>query len=362
MNPSLSELIRLSRLFGADFRLVWKGGGNISVKTDDGNMFIKASGTELGRMNRKEGWRKVDLKKVRRLLDNLLNHWSSPGKIKKGLLKTCCDGLVDAPMPSIETFFHALLGRCVIHLHPMAVLPFLCSQNGQRHLREILSPEFVFHWIDFRGLGVVTAGQILGQVKKKKLNLSAPHIFFLSNHGLIISCNSPRQAKQVLNQIIKHCDDQLLPVRPVSATQKHKLTKTASVIHSVFLSLCDFAESRFTFPIESLQTPNGLMPKKEWFSGIITPEELTCLGGGIVWLEKDIPNTLKRNIAGHFRKTGLWPGAFFVAGKGLFISDIKQNLELMKKVYLNYLQIRGQAMRMGGLKPLARKYLTGEGL
>lgn len=360
VDRSLSELISLSRFFGADFRLVWAGGGNISVKTDDGDMFIKASGTELGRMTPKQGWRKVNLGKVRRLLDNLLQQKSDAGKIKTGLLKTCRDEFIDAPMPSIETFFHALLGRYVIHLHPMAVLPFLCSQNGQGHLREILSPKFKFHWIDFRGLGVVTAGQIQRLLKRKKLNLSEPHILFLANHGLIVTSNSYRQARKMVGEIVACCDQLLSNVKFSRRSSAGKAAITAGRIQSVCQSLCGFQPGHKTIPVRPLHMPEGI-PPKAWLQGVITPEELTYLGGGIVWLAKTDFACIHQTIQIHRRKIGLCPMAFFVPAQGLFIRQHRKKLPIFKKIHAGYLKIRMQAIMMGGLKPLACKYLAGEG-
>lgn len=362
MAQSLLELIRLSRLLGSDIRLVWSGGGNISIKDGVGSMLIKASGTELGRMSRKQGWRKVSLEKVRRLLDDLLSRKVGADKIKKGLLGVCCDTLVDAPMPSIETFFHALLGRCVVHLHPVAVLPYLCSKNGYGHLKKSLLRKFDFHWIDFRGLGVVTAGQILERIGKKKLDLSATHIFFLSNHGLIVSCQSAEQAKTIVRQIVNHCQKHLPPTEPAYSATKQKMMATAVRIQSACRQCCCSLADRITVPVKALRTPKDLKPQKEWFKGIITPEELTYLGAGILWLPNDHPDTLKKEFAGHFRKTGLWPSAFYVSRRGLFVSEQKENLPLYQKVFAYYLGIRGHALCLGGLKPLARKCLSGEGL
>jgi rhamnose utilization protein RhaD (predicted bifunctional aldolase and dehydrogenase) len=363
MEQSLLELIPLSRSLGSDARLVWAGGGNISVKDGQGGMFIKASGTELGRMSRQQGWRKVNLNHVLGLLDHLLNHKPDAGMAKQGLLESCCDTLVGAPMPSIETFFHALLGRCVVHLHPVAVLPYLCSKNGYHHLKKSLSAKYDFHWIDFRGLGVVTAGQILRKILQHKLKLfSRTHIFFLSNHGLIVSCQSAEQAKTIVHQIVNCCEKKLSPTVLLRTAEKNRMMKTAAHIQSACNLCCDGLANRITIPVKSLRTPKGLPPQKAWFEGIITPEELTYLHAGILWLQNDHPDILRKNIKSHFRKTGLWPAAFYVSRQGLFVSESEENLPLYQKVYASYLQIRGRAMHLGGLRPLARKYLSGEGL
>ena len=54
MDKALAELIELSTTVGKDASLVQAGGGNTSVKTEDGKyIYIKASGTALKDMNKK---------------------------------------------------------------------------------------------------------------------------------------------------------------------------------------------------------------------------------------------------------------------------------------------------------------------
>lgn|GEM_PF-1533749 len=363
MEQSLSELIAISRAFGSDIRLVWAGGGNISVKTGDGAMFIKASGTELGQMTRRRGWRKVNIENVRRLLDNLLERKAGADNIKTGLLNACCDGLPDAGMPSIETFFHSLLGRCVIHLHPMILLPYLCSKTGQKRLRQILPANMDFHWIAFRGLGVVTAGQIRNCISRKRLDLAQTNIFFLSNHGIIVSGPSAAGAAKIIQKILTACRKNMPPSKQIKLhAVKKKTLQIAAMIQSCCEQMCSSFENRKTVLIAPLYTPGGIPPAKQWFHGVITPEELTYLGAGIVWLEKPDRNGIRKAMHAHFHRTGLWPKAFFIPRHGLFISEKEENLSMYQKVFAQYLQIRASAMRLGGLKPLSSKYLLGEGL
>jgi rhamnose utilization protein RhaD (predicted bifunctional aldolase and dehydrogenase) len=362
VEQSLSELIAISRAFGSDIRLVWAGGGNISVKTGDGSMFIKASGTELGRMTRRRGWRKVNIENAHRLLDNLLAGKVSPQRIKQGLLNACCDGLPDAGMPSIETFFHSLLGRCVIHLHPMILLPYLCSKTGRHRLRQILPAKMAFHWISFRGLGVVTAGQIRNCIARKKLDLACTNIFFLSNHGVIVSSPSTADAAKIIQKILTACRKNLPPQKQIKLPAKKKASQTAAMIQSCCEQICGSCEGQKTIPVRPLYTPAGISPAKQCFRGVITPEELTYLGAGIVWLERADTKEIRKAMHAHFRKTNLWPKAFFIPRHGLFISDKQENLPMYQKVFAQYLQIRAQATCLGGLKPLSSKHLFGEGL
>ena len=65
MDKALADLIRISNATGKDSTLVQGGGGNTSVKTADGKyMYIKASGTALKDMTKKEGWRRIRLDAV----------------------------------------------------------------------------------------------------------------------------------------------------------------------------------------------------------------------------------------------------------------------------------------------------------
>ena len=74
MDKALSDLIRISNATGKNPTLVQGGGGNTSVKTDDGKyMYIKASGTALKNMNEQCGWRRLRLDKVLEIIkDNQL--------------------------------------------------------------------------------------------------------------------------------------------------------------------------------------------------------------------------------------------------------------------------------------------------
>ena len=71
MDKALTDLIKISNTTGKDSTLVQGGGGNTSVKTDDGKyMYIKASGTALKDMNEKKGWRRLRLAPVLSIIED----------------------------------------------------------------------------------------------------------------------------------------------------------------------------------------------------------------------------------------------------------------------------------------------------
>ncbi|MCJ7730064.1 MAG: class II aldolase/adducin family protein, partial [Sedimentisphaerales bacterium] len=143
MNRALAELIKISNVTGKDTTLVQGGGGNTSIKTDDSRkgccagkyMFIKASGTALKDMNEQAGWRRLRLDKVLEIIeDNQLDRISTGAReaeVVNRLLLACDDKVAGDIRPSVETPLHAILGKCVIHLHPVAVLSYACAKIGQ---------------------------------------------------------------------------------------------------------------------------------------------------------------------------------------------------------------------------------------
>ena len=69
MDKALSDLIKISKTTGSNPSLVLGGGGNTSVKTNDGKyMYIKASGTALKNMNELNGWRRLKIEVVQTIL------------------------------------------------------------------------------------------------------------------------------------------------------------------------------------------------------------------------------------------------------------------------------------------------------
>ncbi len=115
MNKALADLIRISNAAGKDPAFVQGGGGNTSVKTDDGKfMYIKASGTALKDMNSKKGWRRMDLGSVLSVMrDGLiakLGVHTRETEVVDRLLLACDDNITDGSRPSVEAHLHAFLG------------------------------------------------------------------------------------------------------------------------------------------------------------------------------------------------------------------------------------------------------------
>ena len=116
-SPDLALCVYVSNLLGADTSLVLHGGGNTSVKSEKGTLFIKGSGSDLKTIEA-SGFIELSLKSITKLQTHAV---LSDELMIKNLKLAKIDP--DVPNPSVETLLHAFLpNRFVLHTHSNAVL------------------------------------------------------------------------------------------------------------------------------------------------------------------------------------------------------------------------------------------------
>lgn len=163
---SENKLIFLSKYFGQSELNIQGQGGNISVKSNN-LLLIKSSGCILGNININEGFCIVDNSKCNDLLNNL----------DSILINSKLFGYNN---PSMETFFHCFMKKYTIHIHFTLSNKFLCSTDNNI-LNEL---EINNKLIDYYLPGLELALNI-----KEKYNNDC-NLYFLKNHGLIITTNN----------------------------------------------------------------------------------------------------------------------------------------------------------------------------
>jgi len=188
----LDTLIKISRDFGNKPDAVQGGGGNTSVKTGNGMMYVKASGVLLRAVD-EESFLLVDKNKtIEILMDKSIASLSSQKRDE--LVAARMTSLVQddtAKRPSIETFLHALLGKYVVHIHPVYANALTCLENGSQLATNLFKDKINFSWV-----GYDSPGYPLGLLVKKSidnfvvLNATTPDVVFLQNHGIIISSDN----------------------------------------------------------------------------------------------------------------------------------------------------------------------------
>ena len=184
---TINQFIFLSKYFGQSCLNVQGPGGNISVKTDN-ILFIKSSGCTLGNSNYDEGYCLVDNVKCIELVKTKVNTINS---IK----------LFGIRNPSIETFFHSFMKPYTVHLHFTLSNIFLCSNSD---LTRILK-DFYYDYsiVEYYTPGIDLACEIYN------IYSNECDIYFLKNHGIIITANTIEKIIEYYEYIYKFFNNKL---------------------------------------------------------------------------------------------------------------------------------------------------------
>jgi putative hydrolase of the HAD superfamily len=182
---TVDEIVFLSKYFGQSVLNVQGPGGNISVKMDD-FLFIKSSGSILGNMSYTDGYCIVDKNECNEMVKYNLN------KIKDAKV-------YGFKTPSMETYFHSFMKKCTIHLHFVLSNIFLCSKETPN----LDGFEFSYKIIDYCEPGLKLAREI-----QNSYNNSCD-IYFLKNHGLIITAETSESIFKYYDYIFSYFDKKL---------------------------------------------------------------------------------------------------------------------------------------------------------
>jgi rhamnose utilization protein RhaD (predicted bifunctional aldolase and dehydrogenase) len=188
----IAALLRLSHELGRDDRrMAILAEGNTSVKLSGETFLVKASGSNLGTLD-KNG---VVECRMEVLLPLLGKNNLSDGEIENALLESRVDA--KAKKPSVEALFHAyLLSLPGIefagHTHASAVNSILCSPRAKEFATkrifpdEIVCCDIVSAFIPYTDPGLKLARAVREQTETflKKFR-RPPRVILMENHGLI---------------------------------------------------------------------------------------------------------------------------------------------------------------------------------
>jgi rhamnose utilization protein RhaD (predicted bifunctional aldolase and dehydrogenase) len=393
MNKALADLIKISNITGKDSTLIQGGGGNTSVKTADGRyMYIKASGTDLKDMNTHAGWCKLRLAPVLAIIKDksiaTLGVQARETKVVKRLLLACDDKASAGARPSIEAHLHAMLGKCVIHLHPVAVLSFACAKNGRAELEKLFKNEkFPPLWVPYAHPGFALAKKIAKLVADYQNRfgtcacdtpLSAvadskggagrkPAVLFLQKHGLLISADSPNAALRLLRSVINRCAGKLKCSSSVAGSLRRtdpKAGKTKPPNQQIIAEMklricsaiynatgCSVAISYF-YDDEIAAFWRQKNAQKLLSPPASTPDELLYANGPAMWVQDCNSKKIARRLTSQIRKGKNPTAAFLVKGAGLFVAAANKIAPAVRDIVKNSFVIRTNASRLGGILTL----------
>jgi len=365
MNNALGDLIKISNATGRDVTLVQAGGGNTSVKTADGKyMYIKASGTALKDMNMKDGWRRLRLDVVLSIIEDKsiarLDIQAREAEVKNRLLLACDDEISREARPSLESHFHALLDKYVVHLHPEAVLAYTCAKNGREKLQKLFKDEkFPPVWVPYVGLGYMLARKIKKVTADyKKRYGRGPAIIFLQNHGLAVAANSTSAVLRLVHRVVKDCNGKLRQLKPgkIRPISDQTITDTKLCIRRAFFEATGRYTSISYFCDDNIaafwrQTD----AQKMLSSGVLTPDELLYANGPAMWVTRCDSTAIAARLRTQI-KNGLNPSAaFLVKDVGLFVAGSEKIAPTVHDIVVSSLFVRTNAFRLGGICGLNKR-------
>jgi rhamnose utilization protein RhaD (predicted bifunctional aldolase and dehydrogenase) len=368
-NSALVDLIKISNATGRDVTLVQAGGGNTSVKTADGKyMYIKASGTALKDMSVKKGWRRLRLDVVLSIIEDrsiaTLDTQARETEVKNRLFLACNDRRPTTDdrrqRPSLESHFHALLDKCVVHLHPQVVLAYTCAKNGCEKLQKLFRNEkFPPVWVPYVGLGYMLAKKIKTiTADYKNRHGRNPAIIFLQNHGLAVTANSANAAMRLVRRVVRTCNGKLKQLKSPKArpVNSQTITDAKLCIRKAFFEATGRRTSISYFHNETIaafwrQTDT----KKMLSSGVLTPDELLYANGPAMWVEKCNPTIIAARLSSQIKNSLNFSVAFLVKGVGLFVAGPEKIAPAVSEIVTSSLFIRINASHLGGIRSLNKR-------
>ena len=366
MNKALADLIKISNVTGKDATLVQGGGGNTSVKTEDGKyMYIKASGTALKDMSQNKGWRRMRLEPVLSIIADKALAKLEPEKrepeVVDRLLLACDDKVKGGARPSVEAHLHAILDKCVIHLHPLVVAAYVNAKNGKAVIGKLFKKEkFPPIWVPYTDPGFMLAKKIARLVGNYQKQFGKkPAVMILEKHGLFVTAKTADAALRLVRKVIKLCSSKL--TKPKSRKIKPAAENDITAAKSAIRKAVHVATGQ-NLPVSYFPNINSIaafMARKDAAKLLATPalnpDELVYANGSAMWLKNCDVKTITRKLTSLVKKGQKPAAAFIIKGLGLFVAADKKTAPVIAEITSTSVLIRIYAQKFGGILALNKR-------
>jgi len=296
----INEYIELSKILGASIDYIQANGGNISIKNEkDNELLIKCSGFSMEETTLTSGFVKCNLEKVKYKYD-----------INNDNLEDCV--IEGKGQPSIETFFHLIPKKYVVHLHPYKLIALLSMADWKEKLVNISNESTAF--IPYFKPGLELSKYILSSYKGEK-------VLFLQNHGVIICTDNYKEIYIILKQIIINCD---------------KLSSIASSDIEFILEIYNIlGKNEKDLFIKSCLISNKTNDR---YFYKLTPDIVLYLGDYPIIFEHNY-QSLESEIAKYYEKTGTYPKVIIKDNITYCIATSCKGAKALQDVLISYYNI-----------------------
>jgi NAD(P)-dependent dehydrogenase (short-subunit alcohol dehydrogenase family)/rhamnose utilization protein RhaD (predicted bifunctional aldolase and dehydrogenase) len=367
MDKALADLITISRTTGGNPAFVCGGGGNTSVKTDDGKyMYIKASGTALKDMSEQKGWRRLNIRSVQSILKDAiiakLNVNKRETEVVNRLLLSCDDDVRSDARPSVEAHLHSMLDKVVIHLHPLVVAAYVNAKDGRSEIEKLFQKSGIAKpplWVPYADPGFMLGKKVSMLVNDyQKQYGNKPSILFLAKHGIFVCAKDKNTALKLVNKVIEICTSGLpklkaAKVKQVSANTivdaKLAIRKAVFDATGQHLPVSYFAADEKTAAFCARKDASRLLS-----AGTLNPDELVYANGQAMLFEKADAKKISNKIAVAIARGQKPPTAFLIKDIGLFVAADKKTAPVIHDITIGSLVVRMYAEKFGGIIALSK--------
>lgn len=379
VNPTLEQLVAISRHYGADPSFVLAGGGNTSAKIGD-RLFVKGSGHALASIL-PDGFVEMDRAALRAMLDRSFSEdrTEREEQFKQAVLAARLHP-ERGQRPSVEALLHELMPRTfVVHTHCTLVNMFTCCRDGRHIAEELLGDDML--WVPEVDPGVVLAKELrrLLESYSNRTGRDGPRVVLMQNHGLVVAGNTPDEVKQHTDWLIGKLTTRMAEVqsKPAFGLTREKLDAPIArrLVNIVAPALRGLLAGAGSLPIvcfddspEIMELVGGEDGSRIALAGPLTPDQIVYCRSFPLWTrlqadadEAEIVRSLRDAIAAYREQHGSDPQVVLVEDLGLFaVAEDFKSARTAADVYADIVKVTAGAQRLGGVRqmdPSLRKFI-----
>lgn len=360
----IADLIEVSRFAGERFDLVQAGGGNTSVKLDDGRIFVKASGMALSEVGSEADFCLLQWPGLFEFMSSCATDASTEvleAQAKVAVAAAMSPVSSGSRRPSIEALLHCLLGKYTLHTHPIAVASLVCRSNWQKQVTDIFASAFpqyqdALFLVPYKTPGPALAVALHQQLKERNwqpatADRASIAIVFLENHGLIVAGANKQVVMQVTNEVVDRLASEL-----AFNLYRYKLVNFASALVNQVCGtkwLAYLSDDHILH--DALQRNPAYL-----LASCATPDQLVyCGASGLALSEFDSPEAVQ-SVAQYLEKFG-HPPKVIISGEhilllGQSLRKCRESEEVLRSHVM--LQLGGELETMNYLPQEEVDYLS----
>ncbi|QGY45262.1 SDR family NAD(P)-dependent oxidoreductase [Maribellus comscasis] len=357
MKPEIKDLIDVSRFYGQNKGYVIAGGGNTSYK-DESNLWIKASGTNLGNID-EDGFCVLDRQKLNDIPKQQFSEDSAAREeqVKNALLNARVNP--DSGLrPSVETSLHNLFSYSfVVHTHMTLVNGLMCSQLAKEKTLEIFGEEVLY--VPYSDPGYILFKIIADEIAKYNEKYSCdPKIVLIQNHGIFVAANSIDEINGIYAGIeskLKSTFDAFPEEKEIAVSDK-----MVEVLPAVRMLLSE--EKLKVATAFNSSWVSGFIENKETFekglSRPFNPDQMVYCMAEYLFIEnsetsENIISEAQSKIKEFKSRRGVMPKIIFIQNEGVIAAeDSAASVEYLKDIVNDFCQISKLSENFGGQHPM----------